>query len=132
VTVGQIEEAGRDEQWQQHRDNLVGELNEQALDAMAIQPEAAELRQVRELLRRGAGGLAGDDQVVAFVAELDPPLSGLILLLRQELALFRRPYTLTDPQVAQAPPAYQAAVADYFEQLSRDYAANPPDAGTNE
>jgi hypothetical protein len=35
----------------------------------------------------------------------------------------RRLYQLTDEQLAQAPAVYRSAVADYFEELSRDYPA---------
>jgi hypothetical protein len=37
-----------------------------------------------------------------------------------------RQHELSDQLAEQAPPAYRAAVADYFERLSRDYQA-PPD-----
>ena len=41
----------------------------------------------------------------------------------------QRPYHLTDEQAAQAPAVYRPAVADYFEQLSRDYPAGSNDSG---
>ncbi len=41
----------------------------------------------------------------------------------------QHPYHLTDEQAAQAPAVYRPAVADYFEQLSRDYPAGSNDSG---
>ena len=97
------------------------ELHEQTLDAMAAKPGASELKQMREILNRQQSARPGDEGMVAFAAEIDPPLTGLITLLRQELSHYRRQHQLTDSQVAQAPQAYRPAVAEYFEQLSRDY-----------
>jgi hypothetical protein len=41
----------------------------------------------------------------------------------------QHPYQLTDEQAAQAPAVYRSAVADYFEQLSRDYPAGSNESG---
>lgn len=53
--------------------------------------------------------------------QLDEPLGGVIDLLRAELQRSMRQHQLTNQSADQAPPAYRAAVADYFERLSRDY-----------
>ena len=106
------------------------ELHEQALDALAVKPDAPELKRMRQILGKTTGIGSIDGNVAAFAAEIDPPLTGLITVLRQELAHFQRQHQLKDQQVAQAPPAYRPAVADYFEQLSRDYATDKPADGT--
>jgi hypothetical protein len=102
-------------------ENLLHELNEQTLDAMGVAQGSKELQDVRAILRKNANTPPNTGNVVAFAAEIDPPLSGLITVLRQQLTQYRRQHRLTDPQIAQAPPAYRPAVAEYFEELSRDY-----------
>ena len=121
VTRARGVEPSRAELQQQLGENLTQELHEQILDAMAAKPGASELKQMREILNRQQSARPGDESMVAFAAEIDPPLTGLITLLRQELSHYRRQHQLTDAQVAQAPQAYRPAVAEYFEQLSRDY-----------
>jgi hypothetical protein len=107
-------------------ENLLHELNEQTLDAMGVAQGSKELQEVRAILRKNANTPPNTGNVVAFAAEIDPPLSGLITVLRQQLTQFRRQHRLTDPQIAQAPPAYRPAVAEYFEELSRDYTSGKP------
>lgn len=109
---------------------LLDQLRENALDAMAVAPKSAELAKVREILRR-VGRDPGEGNVVAFADQIDPPLEGLIKLLRTELAQFERQHQLTDQELAQAPPAYRPAVADYFERLSHDYGTNHVANGVN-
>jgi hypothetical protein len=114
-------EPGAAEQRRLFAENLMQQLQEETMDAMGARPDAAELRQVREVLEHES--ILNEGNVVAFCGRMDPPLKGLIAQLRQELAHSRRQYKLTDQQVAQAPRAYRPAVADYFERLSRDYTA---------
>jgi hypothetical protein len=52
---------------------------------------------------------------------IDPPLTGVINSLQTQLAGMRRQFELASKEPAGAPPAYREAVADYFEQVSRDY-----------
>jgi hypothetical protein len=58
-------------------------------------------------------------------ARLREPLSNVIALLQAQLMQTGRQHELSDQLAEQAPPAYRAAVADYFERLSRDYQAAP-------
>lgn len=115
-------EPSREELQRMLAENLLQDLHEQTLDAMAAKPGAGELKQMREILNRQSDGGLDNGGVVAFAAAIDPPLTSLITQLRQELTHYRRQHQLTDAQVAQAPRAYRPAVAEYFEQLSRDYA----------
>lgn len=107
---------------------LLDELRENALDAMAVAPKAPELAQVRAILRQ-AGSDPSEGNVVALAGKINPPLEGLIKLLHTELARHDRQYQLADQEIAQAPPAYRPAVADYFERLSHDYSTNAVSAG---
>ena len=127
------QEPSREEQRQQLGEDLKRELREQTLDAMGIKPGAAEVKQMREILsRESSSGQPDSSRLIAFAAEMDPPMTGLITVLREELAHFQRQHRLTDQQVAQAPPAYRPAVADYFEKLSRDYSTGKPDGKTKQ
>lgn len=124
VTRARGHEPSREELQQMLAENLLQELHEQTLDAMAAKPGASELKKLREILNRKSNGGLDTGEMVAFAAAIDPPLTGLITLLRQELTHYRRQHQLTNAQVAQAPRAYRPAVAEYFEQLSRDYATD--------
>ena len=62
---------------------------------------------------------------LASYGKLDEPISTILTLLRAALRQSSRQHLLTDQHVEQAPPAYRAAVADYFERLSRDYQTAP-------
>jgi hypothetical protein len=117
-------EPSREEQRNQLGENLMQELREQTLDAMGVKPDAPELKQIHSILNHGDNAGTSGQNIVAFAAEIDPPLSGLIATLRQELVHIQRQHQLTDQEVAHAPPLYRPAVADYFEQLSRDYTAD--------
>lgn len=66
-------------------------------------------------------------QVVATYEQINGPLDTVIALLKAELQKTRRQHELLDQSAEKALPAYRDAVADYFEQLSRDYPdATPP------
>jgi hypothetical protein len=62
--------------------------------------------------------------VIAY-GRLKEPLTTIISLLRAQLMQTGRQHELSDQLAEQAPPAYRAAVADYFERLSRDYGPAP-------
>ena len=62
--------------------------------------------------------------VIAY-GRLKEPVDTIISMLRAQLAQVGRQHELSDQLAEQAPPAYRAAVADYFERLSRDYQAAP-------
>ena len=106
---------------------LVEDLREAAQAAAPALPASTELTQVKE----GLNGLARADlrDVAPLVARIDPPLEGLIRLLRAQAQELHRKYQLADQHLDLAPPAYRAAVAAYFEALSRgDEAAAPAPA----
>jgi hypothetical protein len=126
------QEPSREEQRRQLGENLKQDLREETFDAMGIKPDAAGLKPMRDILSRETEGGQPDSNVIAFVNEINPPMDGVITVLRADLAQFQRQYRLNDEQVAMAPPAYRPAVADYFEQLSRDYATNEPAGSTRQ
>jgi len=83
--------------------------------------------QAVQQVHRTAAALHGQ-QPAAFVeayGRLNDPLATMINLLRAELDRSTRQHELTDQDIEQAPPAYRAAVAEYFERLSRDYETAP-------
>ena len=105
---------------------LFQDVREATQEATAFVPKSPALTEVREALRDAPLELHFLDREALF-AKIDPPLLGLINSLRAEVqGLARRRHRLADPNLEQALPAYRAAVADYFEQLSRDYDAAPP------
>ena len=107
---------------------LLQDVREATQEAAALAPKTGALAEVREVLRDMPLELHYFDRA-AWFAKIDPPLSGLINSLRGEAqGVVRRAHRLTDPNLDRALPAYRAAVADYFEQLSRDYDAEPPAA----
>jgi hypothetical protein len=130
VTHARATEPSRDEQRAQLGENLMRELREETLDAMGMKPDAPELKQMRDILNRGTDGNKTATYITGLAVEIDPPMTGLITVLREDLSHLQRHYRLTDQQVAQAPAAYRPAVADYFEQLSRDYATGKPDGAS--
>ncbi len=69
----------------------------------------------------GAGDRLNPLDIASLATEIDPPLTGLIHSLQADLARMRRPYELAAKETTTAPPAYRAAVADYFEQVSKDF-----------
>ncbi len=103
---------------------LVGDVREAAQDAVVVVPKSGALADVRETLRDVPLELHYLDQAALF-ARIDPPLSGLIDSLHTAQQHVQRDHSLTDANLDLAPPAYRPAVADYFEQLSRDYDGAP-------
>ncbi|HWB58577.1 MAG TPA: hypothetical protein VG733_03755 [Chthoniobacteraceae bacterium] len=101
--------------------------------------EAAEARpllppQATQALREAVGpsqyGGKGGNVVKSF-GKIQGPLDSMLSLLRDKLLDAQRNHDLADQSDTPAPPAYRDAVADYFEQLSRDYGKSPapaPDA----
>ena len=106
---------------------LVEDVREAAQDAVVVVPKSEALADVRETLRDVPVELHAADQAALF-ARIDPPLLGLIDALHAAQQHARRDHQLTDGNLDLAPPAYRPAVADYFEQLSRDYDGAPPAA----
>jgi len=90
-------------------------------NSQTIMDAHANVRAVRAKFRQQTAG----PSVVEAFGRLNEPLGAIINLLRVQLRQSSRQHELTDQQVEQAPPAYRAAVADYFERLSRDYQTAP-------
>ncbi|HEX8371913.1 MAG TPA: hypothetical protein VF585_03975, partial [Chthoniobacterales bacterium] len=61
-----------------------------------------------------------------------PPLDEIIALLNKEADRSRREYSVVVRNPAEAPPIYRSSVADYFEQLSKDYEGAPPEPAAPE
>ncbi len=114
-----------DEEREKFAVELVEDLREAAQAAAPALPASTELTEVKE----GLNGLTRADlhNLAPLVARIDPPLAGMIRLLRAQVQEQHRKYQLADQHLDLAPPAYRAAVAAYFEALSRgDAAATPP------
>ena len=104
---------------------LVEDVREAAQDAVVVVPKSDALADVRATLRDVPLELHYRDEAALF-SRIDPPLQGLIDSLHAAQQHARRDHSLTDGNLDLAPPAYRPAVADYFEQLSRDYDGAPP------
>ena len=108
---------------------IISDLREDLLAAAPSLPQSAQLAELRSQFHESPDPSASDGDITAFLGKIDPPLEGVIKLLRAEIPDSPRPYRLTDDEIAQAPAGYRPAVADYFEQLSRDYPADSKPAG---
>ena len=101
---------------------MLDELRLGTMDARATASGLVYVKKLDDLLRAAAEKPASNPQdFVPLALEIDPPLTGLINSLQTELAEMRRQFELVAKDPVAAPPAYRAAVADYFEQVSRDY-----------
>lgn len=100
-------------------------LDELRLDGSGARAATSDLVYVKKLeivLRAAAANPATDpEDLVPLILEIDPLLTGVINSLQTQLAGMRRQFELASKEPAAAPPAYREAVADYFEQVSRDY-----------
>jgi hypothetical protein len=102
---------------------LLDDLREDALDSLSVAGGSGDgdAGKLSKILGRTPGASLGLGRLPGLFEEIDPPLQGVIQMLRAELANARRPHQLVVAELEQAPPAYRPAVADYFERLSRDY-----------
>lgn len=100
---------------------LVDDLRDAVMDTESFAPGAEDAARVKEAMHFDPG--QPPPELRTLLARVNPPLEGLIKVLRAELEGAQRKYQLTDESAEQAPAAYQAAVAEYFEELSRDYKA---------
>jgi hypothetical protein len=122
-------ELSRTEMQRAEAAQLLDDLRLSSADLQMVSVDPVSLASLEATLRQAARQPVIDPpDIVPLAATLNPPLTGLIHSLQTELAGLRRPFELAAKASAPAPPAYQAAVADYFEQLSRDY--RPADATT--
>jgi hypothetical protein len=109
---------------------LLDDLRDDASRATAALPGAGpEIDQLRNVLDTSTElTQAPQSNVIGTAQKLDAPIEGVILLVNAELQRIQRQHQLAEADPGEAPAPYRAAVADYFEQLSRDYArANPSD-----
>ena len=111
---------------------LMEEVREDTQTAATVVPGSTALTEMREALQDVPVEMHYADWA-AFFARIDPALMGLIHALRaQEDTAARRQHLLTKKDAELAPPAYRAAVSDYFEQLSRDYRNAPPSSDASD
>jgi len=123
-------ELSRDDMRRAEGAQLLDELRLDSADARGEVSDLVYVKKLDEVLRAAGQKPAMDTKdYVPLVLEIDPPLTGLINSLQKELSGMRRQFELASKDTAPAPPAYRAAVADYFEQVSRDYqpAKDEPD-----
>lgn len=117
-------EMSRDEMLRAAGAQLLDDLRLGGMEARAV-GETVHLEKLEQVLREAAEKpIYNTRDFLPIAVELDPPLAGLISVLQKELAGMRRPFELASQEASAAPPAYRPAVADYFEQLSRDYSTN--------
>ena len=101
---------------------LLDELRLDSADARAAASDLVYAKKLDEVLRAAAEQPPSEPKDYApLVLAIDPPLTGVINALQTQLAGMRRQFELATKETAAAPPAYRPAVADYFEQVSRDY-----------
>ena len=115
------------------RESFAGEvledLRQEIWESAAVVPPGNGVEGMRQVLSGQSSGTGGNfSQCVAAFEEIQPPLDNVITLLKAELQKSLRQHELIDQSAEKALPAYREAVADYFEQLSRDYKTSP--AGT--
>jgi hypothetical protein len=111
--------------------SLVEQIADDTDVSASYLPNSPTIMQARTRVQAVASTVLKDNHpttpVIAY-GRLSPDLNTIISLLQAQLAQSGRQHELSDQLAEQAPPAYRAAVADYFERLSRDYqpAQDPP------
>ena len=116
--------AGRREQFAKE---LLEDVRDGVEEATVVVPKSKEIVQLRETVWTGATR-KNYSAILTLFTKIDPPLEAVIKQLRAELSDQQRQHLLKDQNAEQAPAKYREAVADYFEQLSRDYPAEPAPA----
>ena len=100
-------------------------LDELRLDSGDVPTTASDLIFVKNLDRLLRDAAAQPEmqprEYPQFYSEVEPALTGVIRSLQSQLDGMSRQFELAAQAPAAAPPAYREAVADYFEQISRDY-----------
>ena len=110
---------------QRFSDEVMDDLRVEALEAAMVMPNSPEVQALSKTLEQQQESLthhAGIDSAAHVIVQ---PLEGVISLLAAELQTSRRKHQLIERDTPQAPPAYRDAVADYFEQLSREEQSSP-------
>jgi hypothetical protein len=121
-------EPGRAEAQHSELMQLLDNLRLASMDLRTGSGKTFNLGKLDGILYADGGPESNPLDIASIAAEIDPPLTGVINSLQAELAGMRRPYQLASQEAAPAPPAYRAAVADYFERVSRDYQSSQDDA----
>jgi hypothetical protein len=128
-------ELSRTERQRTEAAQLLDDLRLSSADLQRVSVDPVSLASLEATLRQAARQPVIDPpDIVPLAAALNAPLADLIHSVQTDLAGLRRPFELAAKACAPVPLAYRAAVADYFEQLSRDYrpasatTRNPNDA----
>jgi len=100
---------------------LLDALRLGGMDSRSAIGQTRPLTQLDGILRRVSQTKTEPEALAPLVFEIDPPLTGLIQSLQTTLTGMRRSFQLASKENAEAPSEYREAVADYFEQVSRDY-----------
>ncbi len=101
---------------------LLDELRLDSADARCSGSDLIFVKKLDGLLQAAAARQDMQPREYAqFYLEVDPALTGVIHSLQIQLAGMRRQFELAAKEPATAQPIYREAVADYFEQISRDY-----------
>jgi len=112
---------GRQEMQRMEAGQLLDALRLGGMDSRSAVGETLHLTQLDAILRRTSQTTADPEALAPLVFEIDPPLTGLIQSLQTKLTGMRRTFELASKENVEPPSAYREAVADYFEQVSRDY-----------
>ena len=123
-------EPGRAEAQQAELMQLLDNLRLARMDLRTGSGKTFNFGKLDGILNAGGGPESNPLDIASIAAEIDPPLTGVIHSLQAALAGMRRPYQLASQETSPAPPAYRAAVADYFERVSQDYPSTPDAAET--
>ncbi len=105
---------------EQFATELLEEIEQSAREAEMVLPEPTGAKQVIERTRR----IRTDRSYTAIISlfhTLERPVDDLIRTLRTEVARQRRQHLIDERSDDDIPAAYRDAVAEYFEQLSRDF-----------
>ena len=94
--------SGSEEQKRQFAAQLLGDLREDAMDSLSAGSSSGDHRKLRNILSRTSGGGLDWDTLPGLFEEIDPPLQGVIQLLRVELANARRPHQLIVTELEQS------------------------------
>ena len=115
-------ELSRADMQREEGQQLLDELRLDNAGAHAAESDLVYVKKLDKVLQVADKSPPSDPKDFApLVLQINEPLTGVINSLQTKLAGMRRQFELASKDSAGAPPAYREAVADYFEQVSRDY-----------
>ena len=115
-------ELSRADMQREEGQQLLDELRLDNAGARAAESDLVYVKKLDKVLQVADKNPPSDPKDFApLVLQINEPLTGVINSLQTKLAGMRRQFELASKDTAGAPPAYREAVADYFEQVSRDY-----------